>query len=246
MVHPTGSVVDFAALSSVDDGGRGPASTPLVGPAVRHRASDRPQPRRATPRSPPHRGRAADAIAARFDAALDARDVDGCVAAILDLEQTLLDWSADTLTSDEGDHARAHLHRMVLRLGELATNGARDPREVDRRLRRRDLLELRRRARDAQGLRHLGLDPGPAGRRRRRGPRHPRRPPMGPLALADHEVQPGSSTPSMKGLKFMIIGGLISVAGPVHGPATPGRDGRRQARPRDTADEGWPVGGPVW
>jgi len=74
--------------------------------------------------------------------------VDGCVAAILDLEQALLDWSADTLTSDEGDHARARLHSMVLRLGDLATAGARDPREVVGSF-VEDLLELRHRARDA-------------------------------------------------------------------------------------------------
>src|SRR5262245_8027834 len=62
----------------------------------------------------------AETMSARFDAALAARDVDGCVAAILDLEQALHDWSADTLTSDEGDRARAALRRMVVRLGELA------------------------------------------------------------------------------------------------------------------------------
>jgi cyanophycinase-like exopeptidase len=89
----------------------------------------------------------ADAATARFDAALAAREVDGCVAAILDLEQALHDWSADTLTSDEGDRARAALRRMVVRLGELAEVGARDPREavgpfVEA------LLELRRQARE--------------------------------------------------------------------------------------------------
>jgi len=92
---------------------------------------------------------AADEISARFDSALANRDVDGCVAAILDLEQTLVDWSADTLTSDEGDHARARLRTMVLRLGELATMGVRDPREVIGGF-VGDLLELRRRARDAR------------------------------------------------------------------------------------------------
>ena len=39
-----------------------------------------------------------------------------------------LDWSADTLTSDEGEHARGMLRTMVVRLGELARVGARDPR----------------------------------------------------------------------------------------------------------------------
>jgi cysteinyl-tRNA synthetase len=52
------------------------------------------------------------------------------VAAILDLEQIMVDWSADTNISDEGEHARAVLRSMVVRLGELAQGGARDPREV--------------------------------------------------------------------------------------------------------------------
>ena len=91
----------------------------------------------------------ADRLEEVFAAAYAARDVDGCVAAVLDLEQVLVDWSADTLTSDEGDHARTVLRRMVLRLGELAVAGAADPRTVvgpfvDA------LLELRAQARAAR------------------------------------------------------------------------------------------------
>jgi hypothetical protein len=74
------------------------------------------------------------ADAARLDAAFtDAiarRDVAGAVAAILELEQVLVDWSADTLQSDEPDRARAVLSSMIVRLGELAVTGARDPRAV--------------------------------------------------------------------------------------------------------------------
>ena len=65
-----------------------------------------------------------------FDAAIEGRDADGAVAAVLDLEQALVDWAADTLQSDERDRARAALRRMVVRLGELAGVGARDPRHV--------------------------------------------------------------------------------------------------------------------
>ena len=73
----------------------------------------------------------------------------GCITAVLGLEQTLVDWAADTLTSDEGDHARAVLRSMVVRLGELAERGARDPREaVDPFV--TALLELRRRSRAAR------------------------------------------------------------------------------------------------
>jgi hypothetical protein len=40
----------------------------------------------------------------------------------------IVDWSADTDISDDGEHARTVLRRMVLRLGELAAVGAVDPR----------------------------------------------------------------------------------------------------------------------
>jgi len=72
----------------------------------------------------------ADRLDAAFSAALAHRDADGCVVAVLDLEQALADWSADTLTSDEGEHARSVLRGMVVRLGRLAEAGARDPRDV--------------------------------------------------------------------------------------------------------------------
>jgi cyanophycinase-like exopeptidase len=65
-----------------------------------------------------------------FDAAIEARDPDAAVTAALELEQAIVDWSADTLQSDERDRARAELRRMVVRLGELAAVGARDPLEV--------------------------------------------------------------------------------------------------------------------
>jgi len=100
-----------------------------------------------SPRGGPSLKWAAEQQQKRFDAALAARDVDGCVAATLDLEQVLFDWSADTFTSDEGEFARGALRRMVLRLGELAVGGARDPREVVGGY-VEALLELRRRSRD--------------------------------------------------------------------------------------------------
>jgi hypothetical protein len=62
-----------------------------------------------------------------FGAALDARDVDAAVAAVLELDATLVDWSRDSLQSDELDRGRAALRTMVVRLGELARTGARDP-----------------------------------------------------------------------------------------------------------------------
>lgn len=71
-----------------------------------------------------------DRLTAQFDTAVAERDPDGAVAAILDLEQALVDWAADTLQSRERDSARAALRRMIVRLGEVAAVGARDPRAV--------------------------------------------------------------------------------------------------------------------
>jgi hypothetical protein len=67
---------------------------------------------------------------ATFDAALAARDADRAVAAILDLESAIVEWSRDTLQSDEIDRARAALRSMIVRLGAAATEGVRDVREV--------------------------------------------------------------------------------------------------------------------
>jgi hypothetical protein len=88
-------------------------------------------------------------LAERFDAALVARDVAAAVAAVLDLDTTLVDWSRDTLQSDQLDTGRSVLRSMVVRLGEAAELGLRDPTEaiaplVD------GLLEVRDRARRAK------------------------------------------------------------------------------------------------
>jgi len=67
---------------------------------------------------------------AQFDAALAARDADGAVAAIPQLESAIVEWSRDTLQSDDVDRARAALRSMIVRLGAAATEGVRDVREV--------------------------------------------------------------------------------------------------------------------
>jgi cyanophycinase-like exopeptidase len=65
-----------------------------------------------------------------FATAVSERDVESAVRAILELDDELQAWSRDTLQSDELDRGRAALRSMVVRLGELAEVGARDPREV--------------------------------------------------------------------------------------------------------------------
>jgi cyanophycinase-like exopeptidase len=72
----------------------------------------------------------ADRARTAFDAALSARDAQACVSAVLDLEAAIAAWSADTNQSDDTDEARRVLRALVVRLGELAEGGARDPREV--------------------------------------------------------------------------------------------------------------------
>jgi len=66
----------------------------------------------------------------RFAAAIDAGDSAAAVAAILDLDAAIVEWSADTLQSDEMDQARRALRSMIVKLGTAATGGLRDEREV--------------------------------------------------------------------------------------------------------------------
>jgi hypothetical protein len=143
VVYPAGSVVGFDDLT---------AGEPVVVPSSPPQASPTTAPSSVAPSSlaaPTSLVAATEAIEQRFTAALGDRNVDECVEQLLSLEQTLLDWSADTLTSDEGDRARAELRGMVVRLGELAAVGSRDPRDVVAPL-VEPLLELRRRARDGK------------------------------------------------------------------------------------------------
>jgi cysteinyl-tRNA synthetase len=70
---------------------------------------------------------ATDRARAVFDAALATRDADAAAAAVLELEQAIADWTADTLQSDDGNHARRTLRGMVLELAEAARDGLADP-----------------------------------------------------------------------------------------------------------------------
>jgi cyanophycinase-like exopeptidase len=172
--YPSGSAIDFDTLAKVAAAGPGSPADALTGitdaalvdmadsgsglpiaPGLAVPASSAvpagltPSAGLAAPASsavPASLRSAAEAAEARFDESLARRDVDGCVTAILELEQAQLDWATDTLTSDEGERARAALRRMVLRLGELATIGARDPHDVLGPY-VETILELRRRTR---------------------------------------------------------------------------------------------------
>jgi len=66
----------------------------------------------------------------RFDEGLRARDAGAMVAAILELESAIREWAADT-EEDEGTAQAAEVMRtLIVRLGEVATDGLRDPAHV--------------------------------------------------------------------------------------------------------------------
>ena len=100
-----------------------------------------------------------------FDAAMAAGDPRGAVAAILALDDLLAGWAHDTFQSDQLDRGRAALRSMIVRLGEAAEAGLRDPRAVvgpyvaallDARARARD----ERRWADSDAIRDRLVDAG--------------------------------------------------------------------------------------
>jgi len=65
-----------------------------------------------------------------FAGALATRRAGEAAEAILALDRTIVEWSGDTLQTDDPDRARAVLHSLVHRLGEAASVGLRDPKEL--------------------------------------------------------------------------------------------------------------------
>jgi len=116
-------------------------------------ASDAPVP--APPREPTDRsGQSARTLVeitreaeALFETAQAERDATGMVEAILELEAAIREWSADTEEDEGADLARDVLRGLVIRLGEAAAEGVRDPDDVVRPL-VDPLLSLRERLRD--------------------------------------------------------------------------------------------------
>src|SRR5437762_6440428 len=58
--------------------------------------------------------------------ALDRRDIDGVVAAILETESMLNEWAADMVGTDERDRALAEMSNLIVRLGDLVRGGGSD------------------------------------------------------------------------------------------------------------------------
>ncbi|CAN5379844.1 hypothetical protein BH24ACT9_BH24ACT9_01960 [soil metagenome] len=121
-VHPGGSILGLADLARVTD------SSSVGAPAhpAGVQSSDRVQSSAVSLRT------AADECRDRFEAGLLNRNVDAAVAAMLDLERATVDWAGDTLSSDDGEHARGMLRSMTVELGDLARTGAEDPADAIR------------------------------------------------------------------------------------------------------------------
>ncbi len=122
---PAGTRMPITSLVAAARGAReaggaaaSPADTPR-GPAE----SDEPRPKRSALLGEVAR------LEQAFAAALAARRAGEAAEAILTLDRTIIEWSADTLQTDEPDRARAVLYSLVHRLGEAASVGLRDPKE---------------------------------------------------------------------------------------------------------------------
>jgi len=119
---PSGTRVPIASLLAA---ARGAAQT-----AEASRVEVAPDPAAAA--APPERSPLLAEVARleeAFAKALAGRSAAEAAEAILALDRTIVEWSQDTLQTDDPDRARAVLHSLVHRLGEAASAGLRDPKE---------------------------------------------------------------------------------------------------------------------
>ena len=65
-----------------------------------------------------------------FESALSIRDANGAATQALTLDDAIEMWSKDMLQSRDPERAKAALRSMIVRLGEAAVGGLRDPRET--------------------------------------------------------------------------------------------------------------------
>ena len=124
-VYPTGSVIPLSVLQS-------PFSL-LTGSgevSPNHSAANVP----IATNAPAPQANSLDAALTesikQFDQAMEQRDALAAVRAVLALEQSMQDWSIDTLQSDVLVRARSALRSMISQLGDAAVGGVRDPREI--------------------------------------------------------------------------------------------------------------------
>jgi hypothetical protein len=124
-IYPTGSVIPLSLLQS-------PTSLLTGSGDVSSSKAIATAPVAATATAP--QANSLDAALAesiqQFDLAMQQRDALAAVRAVLSLEQSMQDWSIDTLQSDVLVRARGTLRSMISQLGDAAVGGVRDPREV--------------------------------------------------------------------------------------------------------------------
>jgi len=120
VAYPTGTTVHLDELRFPGREAR-PVATTASPPARAHVD---------TPASTTSLGQEMARCEQAFDEAMSTGDATGAARATLELEAAIVAWSADTLQSDEADRARASLRSMIVRLGDAAVAGLRDPAEV--------------------------------------------------------------------------------------------------------------------
>ena len=124
-VYPTGSVIPLSLLQSPTSllTGSGDVSSS-------HSIATKPVATIAEPAQANSLDAALAESIQQFDQAMQQRDALAAVRAVLSLEQSMQDWSIDTLQSDVLVRARGTLRSMISQLGDAAVGGVRDPREV--------------------------------------------------------------------------------------------------------------------
>jgi peptidase E len=124
-VYPTGSVIPLSLLQSPTSllTGSGDVSSS-------HSIAIKPVATIAEPAQANSLDAALAESIQQFDQAMQQRDALAAVRAVLSLEQSMQDWSIDTLQSDVLVRARGTLRSMISQLGDAAVGGVRDPREV--------------------------------------------------------------------------------------------------------------------
>jgi cysteinyl-tRNA synthetase len=123
---PADGRVPIASLVAATQGATRDAA---LAPAVSGAATDADAPPNTAPARSPLLGEVAR-IEKAFGAALATRRAVDAAEAILALDRTIVEWSNDTLQTDGPDHARAVLHSLIHRLGETASAGRRDPKDL--------------------------------------------------------------------------------------------------------------------
>ncbi len=124
------TVVETGSTVSIDELRRGVAASADAAPVEATDTADVTAQPEVTPSAAASLPEAVAAAEARFRAALADRDATTAVAAVLEVEQAIVDWSADTNQSDDTDNARAALRAMIVQLGDAATSGLVDPRDT--------------------------------------------------------------------------------------------------------------------